>query len=93
MAKPNGKKKAPNFNGLKQARANCREQALNRNVNIWPLCWNKYVGYYCPQHQFGNADCICHVDKSGALTYVSKAVQRIHKFKHYVNPIGYYEGK
>ena len=93
MPKPSGKKKAPNFNGLKQARADCREKALSSGYDLWPMCWNKYVGYYCPQYRDGNTDSICCVGKSGAITYVSKAVQRVHKFKNYINPPWYDEDK
>lgn len=84
--KPSGLKKKPNFNNLKKARAECREMALSKRAWSWPLCWNKYTGYYCPQYQQGNADYLCSVDKSGAITCVNKEVQRVHNFKNYINP-------
>ncbi len=86
--KPSGKKPKnhPNFNNLKQARAECREKANQRGQHWWPLCWNKNDGYYCPEYNRGNRDCICMVDKSGAFTCVSKEVLRVHNLKNYINP-------
>ena len=99
--KPNGKKpkQHPVFTNLKQARAECREQALKRGCHSWPLCWTPNTGYYCPDYEPSNGirtnptNYVCLVDKSGALTYVSKAVQKVHNFKHYTNPPWYHEGK
>ena len=89
MAKPNGKKKKItnlNFNGLKQARAECREKALRRG-SYWPLCWNGVTGYFCPEHS-GHQDAICLVHKSGRYTCAkNKEVLKVHNLKGYVEKI------
>ena len=87
--KPNGKKPKnhPNFNNLKQARAECREKAL-RGSYPYPLCWDKNRGYYCPEQRDGypEKDYVCAVDRSGAFTWVHKEVLKVHNLKNYVNP-------
>lgn len=91
--KPSGKKKTPNYGGLKEARAACRENAIKGGRSWWPLCWNKVSGYYAPDsYDAPHSDYICFVNKDGSFTCVDKKTAREHPLlKGYKNPAWYQE--
>ena len=79
---------------LKEARAKCRELAIDNHTHWWSLCWHKRFGYY-PAESYHSRDTnhICWVDKSGVFKYATKENERKHNLKGNVPWIDISTGK
>jgi hypothetical protein len=67
----------------KEARAECRRLAIEKNSIWWALCWNKNNGYFPAPNLIGgeHTNHICYVSKNGTFLYASKENEKKHNLK------------